>query len=748
MFKRFSAKTSIFLLIATILTTWIVYAENLWWQILGDNVAFMDGKVGIGTTSPEAALHIDGGEHILLANKWAIQAHDTNGTNVSLLSLWGDDVYVGVAGASNVSKDTIFRTNRDFIFRGNDVNQRPQVHIDSVSGNTTIWNTPGNEKLTVDGNILANSGSDICIDTDADGIAGIDDVCLSNLGKNTNEPTHISSVFQTRNTSSAIAATQLADGSIVRIWDLLYRVNKSATGIKSVTKDLWVDGLVPAGEINLRHFGNVHTLDDAPVWNNAINWANQSLLSSIVINIDTDTQVLSGTSYSIKRHNLFFVFEKSVKVKVASWILFSWWNGWTKDSWTVWTGWGIIGAYFHSDNPDKSQVIVRVNGHSGLIIQDIYSRNITSLLNLWTPGAGNPRAGWTHVSGWHGTTANIPGSSVIRARHGQGLFLRNINLSVDWLAWFQFDRTPQPISHTTFLKMGEGMWDTVVASNVVTVQYGIGTHLQPHTSKVVSNMRFSNYYHDISHTNGFLIDTSVWGIVAGVEVIGWYFTALNGNAVESRGKGGIKNVNFHGTLARMSGKNNWHLNGDNQNIGLYGCTGSAANRLSSNTGTNKHGLAILKWWVKVIGGEFWEDGRIYTWIVWFQADYGVGVAPNLSNVQIKDVVSRGVLWGYSIPKNTRSVRAVSINSNITADKVRPEYAEANILTNIDSGVQQRWDQAYITEIRVAGTWINQIRKNWALAYTNSWILTIEPGDTWTIMYNDPSKVTVTQQARR
>ncbi len=61
--------------------------------------------------------------------------------------------------------------------------------------------------------------------------------------------------FYVRNTATATAAAAFPDGSILKIEGLQYLVDSASVGNLSATADLSVDGLVPVGTVDVRHFG-------------------------------------------------------------------------------------------------------------------------------------------------------------------------------------------------------------------------------------------------------------------------------------------------------------------------------------------------------------------------------------------------------------------------------------------------------------------------------------------------------------
>jgi hypothetical protein len=114
------------------------------------NSWFNGGNVGIGTTNPEARLHVAGG-HLLLNNGIELRSKDTGGSVRTIARVNGstNDLEYGWSGAGAVK-----------FMGGGAYTERMRIHTD---GNVGISTTSPEEKLHVAGNVRIDGGSTAAI---------------------------------------------------------------------------------------------------------------------------------------------------------------------------------------------------------------------------------------------------------------------------------------------------------------------------------------------------------------------------------------------------------------------------------------------------------------------------------------------------------------------------------------------------------------------------------------------------------
>lgn len=468
--------------------------------------------------------------------------------------------------------------------------------------------------------------------------------------------------------------------------------------------------------------------DDTDAFDAAIDWANNSSASHVVIYVPPGNYLLAtGTTEDIARNNVIF-WAYGARFLVDSGSCFTW-----GDSSSVYYGGGIWGAEFHAASAEASQVCVTIDGHNNLSFIDCKLSTVMSFLVAGT--SSSDLAGGVTIENLTGTTVNTNGSIVIDAKHGSGLVLNNVRVNATG-ATVPSDRSTALGANTTiFLRLGQGVWDTVNMSDVVINRYDKGIVMDAQSGANVLNVWGSNVVVDTCASNG-LYMTSSGGVVHNINFVNSWFVAVDGHAVETAGTtGALRYLLFSNCISRLSGKNNWKLASQVQeHVELHNCHGYGANRLSANTGPDQDDLYVQYDGVKVVGGSFGRDGSTFSGISGQQARYGVTLPQNTSNIYVTGVESTGTTDAFQAAVNTSAVTNVLVANNTETGAVDPNYAATSSPAAPTSGATQTWHGPYRCILYIYGGTDNVTEHNGVQvgATGDNVMLHLHPGDTWEV----------------
>lgn len=413
--------------------------------------------------------------------------------------------------------------------------------------------------------------------------------------------------------------------------------------------------------------------------------------------------------------------------------LFTWGNGGAA---TV-VGGGMRRLSLSYGSPGPTSRAIYINGASSQKFEHLFLDNVRQLARLGEVGANAAAPSFAHV---YGNTDPAAGSVVIDAAQGTALRLSDVIVNAKGVG-FPVDGTSlHPANTTTFLRFGQGSWDTVHAHGVITNRYNIGLDIDgAGGGATLVNMWFTDCVWDYNKTNGIRIRTnSGASTIRSVYFIGGWAVATDGHAVEvSATVGWIRNLHLTRVVARQAGKNSFRFTGSfTDRVTLTDCHSLGSNRLSTtNTGSDQDDFVILGGDVTVRGGSFGEDGSTYTGLAQTNR-YGFNTAAD-ANIRITGAAASGVTGAFPAAYSDTVVdRRRLITNNRRSDNALPEYATTTTVTAPTSNTTQTHFPGVLATLYIYGGTVTDIKHNGVtIGTTGPATINLKPGDTWLVTYS-------------
>ena len=412
--------------------------------------------------------------------------------------------------------------------------------------------------------------------------------------------------------------------------------------------------------------------------------------------------------------------------------LFAWGNGGAA---TV-VGGGMRDLSLTYTSPATSSRAVHINGASSQKFARLFLDNVRTLARLGESGALAAAPSFEHV---YGATDPAANSVVLDAAFGSALRLSDVVVNAKGVGFPADTTTPHPAAAgTTFLRLGQGGWDTVHAHGVITNRYDRGLDIDASAAVVLTNMWFTNCVFDYSKSHGIRIRANN----AGSNIRSLYFTACwavgtDGHSVEVLGTAGLlKHIHFTDCVGRQAGQNNWRVSGSGlEDVSLTACHGLGANRLAaSNAGSLQDDTVILASNVTIRGGRFGEDGSSYTGFT-CQGRYGITLGGDVLAYLVRDAEVSGVTDAFQLGANTSGSKRRLVTGNKTPTGA-PSYATTAAFTAPTSNVEQTHMAATVDRLMVFGGTVTSIQVNGVeVGTTGPATVTLSPGDTWKLIYS-------------
>jgi len=487
--------------------------------------------------------------------------------------------------------------------------------------------------------------------------------------------------------------------------------------------------------LNVKEYGAVGdgATNDVPAFVAAIVEANASSAGMTAIIVPPGTYNLTaGISQVITGNNVHVVGAGTgaTTIKGGTGTLFTWGNG----------GTAVVGGGMHDlsityTTPDSASKVIYINSGSSQKFSNLFLDNVRQLARLGESGALAAAPSFSHI---YGSTDPAAGSVVLDAAFGSALAMNDVILNAKGVGFPTDTTSAHPANDTTFLRFGQGSWDTAHCYGVISNRYNRGLDINLTTAVAVTNMWFYGCVWDYSKTSGIRLLTNHSGAnLRSLYLMGGWAVATDAYSIEVTGTlGAMKNVHFSDVVGRQGGKCNWRLTGGvMEKVMLTSCHGLGANRLAaSNTGSDQDDLVVLGSGVSVQGGTFGEDGSSYTGFA-NQARYGVTTAADIA-CRVVDVEGTGVTGGFQITANTTSDRRRLVTRNRRGTDALPEYATTASVTAPGSTSTQTHVAGTLDTLYIYGGTVTSITHNSTEVATSGPVtLNLRPGDTWSITYS-------------
>lgn len=386
-------------------------------------------------------------------------------------------------------------------------------------------------------------------------------------------------------------------------------------------------------------------------------------------------------------------------------------------------------------SPVAGSRVIHINGGSSQKFRSLFLDNVHQLARLGESGALASAPSFRHI---YGSTDPAAGSVVIDAAYGTALSLNDVILNAKGVGFPADTTSLHAANDTTFLRFGQGSWDTAHCWEVISNRYNRGLDINIEAANVVSNLWFYGCIWDYNKTNGIRLRTNHAGAnLRSAYFMGGWAVATDAHSIEVAGTlGAMKNVHFTDVVGRQSGKNNWRFSGSvMERVNLASCHGIGANRLdATNAGSEKDDLVILGGGVCVNGGSFGEDGSSYTGFV-NQGRYGITRSADIV-VQITDAEVTGATGAFQAVTDTASDRRRLVTRNRRSTNALPEYATTTaVVAPTSAAVQTHAAGTHDTLYIYGGTVTSIIHNSTEVGTTGPATLTLRPGDTWSVTYS-------------
>ncbi len=414
------------------------------------------------------------------------------------------------------------------------------------------------------------------------------------------------------------------------------------------------------------------------------------------------------------------------------------------DGVTQTVGGGVHNLHFrYTSTPGSTSKAIEIDKAAVTFIEGITLYNVRCFVSMGTSAVNGAYS--TFIRDVRGSTDPAAGSIVFNIRSGAGLWMSNMNIFANGVGFPADATSAHPANTTTFARLGEWGFDTVVAQGVLSNRYNIGWHLATSGAGiVVGNTWLSNVTSDYNKTNGMLIDTSAGGMVSNLYVSNGYFVGTDGNSLEYNTSAGTAwDHTYTACHFQQGGKNNVRYSGTGgKNIVLRDCLTWGANRLASvNTGNQQDDVVVLGKGISLIGGNYGMSGGDYQGFGG-PTRYGINVAGNIGHWRVQDVTVSGGTGDIIINASSSGGFGRLCNGNrrrqtqTEADPAVPTYATFAGVTAPASTVNYVNTDGFVEEIYLYGGTVTVISHNGVQVGTvTPFRMTLQPGDTLNMTYS-------------
>jgi hypothetical protein len=468
-------------------------------------------------------------------------------------------------------------------------------------------------------------------------------------------------------------------------------------------------------------------------FNNAITQAN-TLVGKVEIVIPPGTfDVTAGITTVITKNHVYFT-GAGMGVTIlngGSGTLFAFGNG----TGTV-LGGGLCDVSLTYVTPAATSKAIDLNGASSQLFTRVFCDNVRQVALMGHSSTAVSSAPvFDHIRGSSDPTA---GSVVFEAAFGTALTMRDVVVNAKGVGFPADATTLHPANATTFLRFGQGSWDTAHCWGVISNRYDRGLDIDVSGAYTVGNMWFIACVWDYNKTGGIRLQTNnASASLRSVYFQAGWAVATDAYSIQVIGTlGSMKNIHFTDVVARQAGKCNWRFSGGVMDkVILTSCHSLAANRLAStNTGSDQDDLVILGNGVTVLGGSFGEDGSSYVGFTnW--ARYGCTISADI-DARVCDARFDGATGSIQGITNTVASFRRLLNRNRRATNALPEYATATApaapTSNTDvTQLAGTYDTLYL----YGGTVTSILHNATQVGTTGPATLNLKPGDVWKIIYS-------------
>lgn len=322
------------------------------------------------------------------------------------------------------------------------------------------------------------------------------------------------------------------------------------------------------------------------------------------------------------------------------------------------------------------------------------------------------------------------GLPFIVAKYGAGLYLDHVRLFVGGVGAPTIDRvsTMTTIAGTCVVRLGQGSWDSLQMVGCFFERFDVGVWIGAAASTVINNIYITNCYFDYHKSRAIFLNADSTGGIYGVRMVNNWYASWEEAAIQLTGAGTVRGVSIQGGQIASAGTHGVNIGGSNtRDIKVSDMEIQAVNR----TNVSASGVVVLS-------GSHIEihditAGYDTTWagFAW-QAYNGIYIVANVDHWSVHDNDLDGTGGGITLEANS----AGSTNRWAHHNRGNIGYDGYAAVTVPATTVAYTNKTGYEVDYHIYGGTVTAIAKNGTtITGMTSGMLTLLPGETWTITYS-------------